>query len=131
MGRGVNEELLRAACKRIIDDPESWDQRRWGATSTCGTTFCLAGHALMASGRYIYQMWHHFDSLEDEKDWVVAGKFYLKEDGRRAGRPDHDAMDLLGLTRWQAMRLFCDGGAGGVGEYMCLVEKVTGIKIDG
>jgi len=51
--RTVNVPLLRKMLEHITAHPEEWDQDTWASeseTSTCGTSFCLAGHVVNSLG---------------------------------------------------------------------------------
>lgn len=46
-----NWDLLIQVLRGIIANPKSWDQRYYAiARPECGTAFCIAGHAIIASG---------------------------------------------------------------------------------
>lgn len=48
-------DLLRKALARIEAEPQTFDMLNWVAASDespCGTTACLAGHVLLASGQW-------------------------------------------------------------------------------
>lgn len=67
----MNTKLLEKCFTRILKEPERWDQSSWGdarpidevpakmrklieegADAACGTTACLAGHAMLLSGEW-------------------------------------------------------------------------------
>ena len=69
MGNTCNTELFEKCFAEITRNPDGWDQQIWcggqslrnmpsevvntiamGAAATCGTTACLAGHAMVLSG---------------------------------------------------------------------------------
>jgi hypothetical protein len=109
----INEELLKLAVKRIEADPQSWNQGEWVLQGACGTTFCLAGHVLMADGGY--------DVLTDED----GPYFPIPDPGAVAG-------GLLGLDPSQILALFHsyddDWSVETFKEY---ITRVTGVRFDG
>lgn len=55
----VNVPLLRKVLDHITAHPEEHDQQSWGIKTSCGTAYCVAGHALAMSGvdfRWEYQL---------------------------------------------------------------------------
>lgn len=80
-----NKELGRLVVKHIEAFPESFRMDGWVADSPCGVVACLAGHALLLSGKY-------------RVDTGVAGWCVVRiEDGVRV-EPGGTAMRELGLS---------------------------------
>jgi hypothetical protein len=104
----VNTPLLRKALEHITAHPEEWKQSFWAsndlregplrrpAIDSCGTAYCLAGHAVLLAG-YEF-VWESPDMAAN-----VALPGELAADAVFAG---HKAQELLGLTRYEAERLF-------------------------
>lgn len=46
----VNVPLLRKVLEHITEHPEEHSQHVWAARSDCGTTMCVAGHAVSMTG---------------------------------------------------------------------------------
>jgi hypothetical protein len=92
-----NLPLLRKVLDHIDAHPDEWNQSTWGEVtwaSSCGTAFCVAGHALVMSG-YTTRL---RESSDDELD-------FYDSDGLRVS-PSAEACFLLGLTDGEADWLF-------------------------
>jgi hypothetical protein len=54
--RPINFPLLWKVYDHIVAHPDEWMQRQWAVkttTSSCGTAFCVAGHAAVMTGHTI------------------------------------------------------------------------------
>lgn len=91
-----NAELLRKVADKIAAFPELYDQGCWAEEDACGTTACIAGHALLESGKY----------RERVDDW--GSVFFFNKEGV-AVPPAEEAEALLGLSKGEATRLFSMG----------------------
>ena len=95
----INEDLIRRVVAAIEAQPHKWDQGQfvggaaWNGAdpSECGTTFCFAGWALYLENRLAFD--------------PTMGLVALDAHGKPASF-DAVAQDLLGLTPWQAGRIF-------------------------
>lgn len=114
----INEGLLKLAVKRIEADPEFWNQDYFGRVSECGTTFCLAGHALMVTGKC--------ETFKISSSGDLG--FTIDGDRINAGVV---AAELLGLDSKQAAMLFYMGDRGGLKEFKQFITEVTGVRFDG
>lgn len=76
-----NTELGWKVYEYAKDHPEEFDMDYWVHGQPCGTTACLAGHALILSGYRI----------------GPAGRIFWRPDGTLVGNPGREAQDLLGL----------------------------------
>lgn len=115
----MNVELLKAAVDRMRRDPASWDQDSFSLTTECGTTFCLAGHVLMAAGaEYLpptcWSPPHH-------------GTFRLN--GGIVVGVDVVAQGLLDVDDVQTIALFFSGFSLDLGTFIKHVETVTGVDL--
>lgn len=90
----LNIPLARKVLEHIEAHPEEHAQAHFASKNECGTTACIAGHALLLSGAYRID---NFDG--DEFDFFEAstGKLVL---------PSDTAQGLLGLTHDQREELF-------------------------
>lgn len=95
----INKRLFTRIKKTILHKPASFDMDKWGGEregkwGPCNTTFCIAGHAAVATGCTIKNtagLWH------GEVDFYKAGR---KVDAETRGRK------ALGLTKAQGDALF-------------------------
>lgn len=107
----VNEPLFRQVVQYIEDNPEQWNQRKFGRLTACGTQHCLAGWAIeFSDGDF---QWYT-DSLGN--GYPKRGDSFLK--GRKA----------LGLTNDQAEELFYDTQTDSVDELKDAITRVTGLE---
>ncbi len=86
----VNIKLLDEVLDHIIEHPDQWDQRYWAEEnpdSSCGTTFCFAGHAAYLSNLVTIDQ-AGIPMLNADEGWFATGR------------------DLLGLTDDEAFDLF-------------------------
>lgn len=92
----VDEPRLREVLGWIELNQKLWSQQSWGAERSdgCGTTHCVAGWTV---------------ALEDGEDFVLREMIAPVYSRPRTmmGNPVPDrAAELLGLSEWQACRLF-------------------------
>lgn len=136
----LNEKLLDRTLQQIVDDPASWNQGDWclvrlskvpaavvtGDVALCGTTACLAGHALLQSGQYQLQ----YVGISHQGDSVVhAGVQFYDLQGHSVydgGSIETTAGDLLGLTKGEASYLFSTAGGSPV-EFCAMVRAYLGL----
>lgn len=91
-----NVELAQQVLEQIEEHPDTWDQGYWAReTASCGTTHCFAGWAV-ALAEPDAQFAIDFDGL---------GTGVIRRDGEPWEIKDA-AIDLLGLTSWQADAMF-------------------------
>lgn len=120
----VNTDLLEKTLAVIVARPQGWDQSTWisavpdATTESCGTTACLAGHALIQSGdfRQVKIIWDY--EINDEREFnpeadEVTGEFDLqfihKDEAWSLDTyvdPFFEAAERLGLDDGQAEHLF-------------------------
>jgi hypothetical protein len=95
-----NTALLERVMQHILDNPEQHKQDIW--VNDCGTAACFAGWACLLSG------------------WLSAQDYLnvVRDEERREVKPA--AMDALGLTPWEAERLF---DAGNTRDRLALMVK--------
>jgi hypothetical protein len=98
----INIPLLRKTLEHITTDPGLWDQACWASRSACGTTCCLAGHAVILAGGQLDFESH--SAMRVDADHTETGHGYGR-DGRH-GPIEHLAQAELGLDTDQAARLF-------------------------
>lgn len=96
-----NVPLLRKVWEYVKDEPDDYDQREWVKQqhlgTTCGTTYCFAGHALALSGH----------TLEARYSYgTYAPEYYL--DGERVVDVNiaAEACKALGISYTMGDRLF-------------------------
>lgn len=102
----INVPLMRKVLEHITEHPEEHDQQSWAEKTACGTTYCMAGHAVLMAGHEIA--------------WSAIAGVYLEEDGAdRVTEPietsesftqyiPHVAAHELGIDHMQASMLFYD-----------------------
>jgi hypothetical protein len=112
----INVPLLRKTLEYITAHPEEHDQRNWGVKTACGSSYCLAGHAVVLAGHEID--WHSPDlvrmgmrsschALTDGRYISDAAREELGLDPERAARL-FDANNDLG-TLWRLASEYTDG----------------------
>lgn len=86
-------DLVHHVRNHIGDNRDQWDQQCWSESTACGTTFCFAGFAVIASGgEMVY------------RDCGIAGTCV---DANGVDQViETYAAELLGLDEDQACRLF-------------------------
>lgn len=91
----MNIDLLMQVCDRIAKHPEGFDMDYWGHKTECGTTFCIAGWALVLSGqqpaRYLVN---------------YLGGMTVQNFGASGEQPGVEASALLRLTECEGNKLF-------------------------
>lgn len=124
-----NAELIRKVADKIAAEPETYDQTDWARYDPiCGTTCCVAGHAMLESGLYY---------LSRGRGEGVLGKFcyieFITHSGSRfIGQYDRTAQALLGLTADEADKLFSSSWEPcGVGPLEERVQKALYALADG
>lgn len=130
-----NWPLLTKVVSHIIAHPESWDQTVYA--NTCGTAFCVAGHAaVMVGGNQLqlrdlypevtmYQKGgDHEDLGEDFTDQVTLSKELQKKLSLYSNKPALDMADVgqaaLGLSHLEANHLF--DGDNALGDILTIVR---------
>lgn len=107
-----NLPLLRKVLDHIDAHPEEWDQSEYGKVSrvsSCGTAFCIAGHALVMSGYETKESITYPGSLDFfTPDGVLTDP--ADEGMRVLGLTADEADDIGGLfsagnTRWRVQRI--------------------------
>jgi hypothetical protein len=86
----MNKELGRKIIARIEKNPAIFDMDCW--VSTCGTACCIAGHALLESGKY--ELYQRTSEYSPDSDWWFRDKIT----GEPAGSVSEIARELLDLT---------------------------------
>ena len=92
-----NLPLLRKALAHIDAHPDEWAQSSWAtrtAASSCGTAFCLAGHAVAMSGGDLH--WDELSGLASDVTMPGGSPMSIQDAAR----------DALGLTGIEAHYLF-------------------------
>lgn len=98
----TNDALFIDVLAQIEREPSTWFQRQWAMTSDCGTSYCLAGHAVVLSGHQI--AWEQ--AIQPLKKYGLTNP---KICGRVVGSDEPlatIACQLLGLEPVEAVRLF-------------------------
>jgi hypothetical protein len=93
----MNTELARKVLDQIRSFPETHSQGSYIKENECGTTCCIAGHALAFSG---------YEITENSKPEIEKAYDFLRPDGTTIDFVWDEAKDLLGLSRDEAVRLF-------------------------
>lgn len=94
-----NEDLFRQIADLIEDEPERYDQTVYHLLTDCGTTGCIAGHAIMING------WQF------EESGCVYAPGTNRNSDCSCGNLNIYAAELLGLTSDEADVLFSPGWA--------------------
>lgn len=114
-----NTELGRKIIDIIDTEPERFEMGHWGEVTECGTTACIAGHAMLLSG-YTYNVVH--DRYERPSGTVVL------HEAREAAK-------LLGMDEAEPFYPAADGNVmamlwydmkGGPDRFRKLVEESEG-----
>lgn len=107
--------LLQKVMDHVTAHPEEHNQRNYGRQTPCGTTFCVAGHALLISG--YTPLFTNYPGPEQ----VMLGVYDAH--GKMIHGYDEVARKELDLTMTQASEIFyCMGELDEVWE---VVERVT------
>lgn len=80
-----NPELGRKILDTADTEPENFDMATWVNVTECGTTACLAGHAMLLSGYTI-------------RHGVQGGLAFCRPDGSEVDVNSNEAQQLLGLS---------------------------------
>lgn len=101
-----NTELLNRTLNYIEAHLDEWDQEYWARRTSCGTSYCFAGTAVVLSGLPL--AWH--DAGEDDYG-VDADELAhnVIDEGEVGDSIATTARNLLELTADQADRLFYPG----------------------
>lgn len=92
----VNVPLLRKVLEHITEHPNEHDQTEWATrVEDCGTTMCVAGHAVAMTGYEIIWPAHSGTAATCERDGDLWGRSI-----------EGAAMEELGLSSDQADQLF-------------------------
>lgn len=91
----LNVQLAEKVLAKIHTHPEWHYQGTW-IDQECGTTACIAGHAMLASGEYVREQ-------DENGNW----RFVDKATGH-VPSPDQSGARLLGLDIDIAMNIFLD-----------------------
>ena len=91
----LNIELAEKVLSHIEHDPDSHYQGSW--INECGTTACIAGHAMLASGQYVRR----------QSEYSELVHLVHKDTGKLA-EPVIDGARLLGLTSDDATNIFME-----------------------
>lgn len=91
----LNVQLAEKVLAKIHAHPEMHYQGTWIDTE-CGTTACIAGHAMLASGEYVRQQ-------NGNGNWFLVDKAT-----GHVSRPAETGARLLGLDPDVAMNIFLD-----------------------
>lgn len=92
----ANVEECRAVYKAILADPLSHDQEHFGIKTPCGTSLCIAGHAVKLFKPEVMR-W-----IVDQEDLTKA--FLEHIDPERT--VEEEAREILGLSCDEAEELF-------------------------
>jgi hypothetical protein len=98
-----NKELGRLILKQEEAEPWSFRMSHWATRSDCGTTACIAGHAMLMSG-------YSLRVCEIGSTRIVA---FIRPDGSEVFDHTSEGMKLLGFSRSCMSVLRCDGSCGG------------------
>lgn len=96
----MNIERMQKLLDHVTAHPEEHDQNTWGQKTACGTTMCLAGHAVEMFGAGI--AWMPLDPYSRDPDTVQAVAIFDKT-GREIPEA---AAELLDLTLDEMTHLF-------------------------
>ena len=81
---------------RIVIDPTSWEQETYGRKTSCGTAFCVAGHAVVDAKI-------PFEFVK--RDWLEYPVMSLT-DPERSADIEFNAREYLGLSKKQGDEIF-------------------------
>jgi hypothetical protein len=124
---------METVIRRIIADPRSWNQAMWAHINECGTSYCFAGHAVVASGyeflRLHDRLWDQFVVVPENSALSHIAhptQFEMSEGSPKpflAARPSVAARTLLGIDRDDADLLFDSTNT--FPEILAFVEKLA------
>lgn len=135
----MNVELAKLVYKQITTFPDTFDMRTWGIPEPCGTTACLAGHALLQHGgyhlekRHDVQVFQYAVSRTGVRSYLdttarTAWVLVRDEDGSMVQDPEQEALALLELTPEEyypddaAMPLFFTTPGDAIDRLACLIK---------
>lgn len=101
----INVPLMRKVLEHISEHPEEHDQGTWAERTACGTTMCMAGHAVVMAGHQI--SWPGTLDDESSADFVTEPIVVDNETTRRIPAV---AAHELGLTEEQKDAFFYESG---------------------
>lgn len=66
--------LLRAVLKQIDEHPETWNQGVMAQMTACGTSHCIAGHAVTLRGHRVSfdRFGSAYTTMEGDRIWSLA-----------------------------------------------------------
>lgn len=114
-----NLELAKLVYKQVTEFPETFNMTIWGQRNKCGTSACLAGHAMLFSG---YEL--------------TGGGAFVRPDGTAVVSNSAEAIGLLGLSPgeyygesdWGLRPLFATSNANAVRRLGNLIAKQEGYE---
>ncbi len=117
----MNVRRLRAVTKRILAEPTHFSMDTWAKeeqnakAESCGTTCCIAGHALIAAGAKLTFLLHVDPDTLAVPNFVPTPRLtkftgLTTDIGVSNGDVANVAQALLGLTWHEAERLFYTWG---------------------
>lgn len=112
-----NTAELVAIYQHIVGNPKEWRQRWYATQTSCGTAYCVAGHAVVRAGYSPV-----FDGLDYIGNDLVT--FNAEKDGAIYDI-ERLATQLLGLTRFQADDLFRAHNS--LNRIRELITEITGV----
>lgn len=131
----LNVSLLLEELTRLTVYPDKWGQGDWAKAigisrpSACGSRGCLAGNTVIYKGMELD--WHQHEFRTELVDgipmpiWIADN--VTEEYGGESIR--YNARKLLGLTTWQADKLF--DGDNSRDELWAWAEKISAGEING
>lgn len=99
----LNVPLVERIIQQLIDHPETHDQNMYGQRTACGTTQCVAGWAVLFSGKDL--VWEEYGTNPGD---AVAGRVYAAPGDVDSRDIDVIAAELLGIEAVPAKSLFYD-----------------------
>jgi hypothetical protein len=112
----VNTAVLDAALRQITAVPEGWNQSTWispaNGDNACGTTMCLAGHVMIASGEFRQARLVEDDfSYREAQPGEIADDIEFARMGERYDPdveidPGDEGRRILGISDAEANHLF-------------------------
>ena len=75
-----NLELAKLVYKQVTEFPETFDMSAWGYQNKCGTSACIAGHAMLLSGY-----------------GLLGENVFVRPDGSPVHNNTQEALSLLGM----------------------------------
>lgn len=110
-------------------DPDSLRMLEWGRRTACGTTMCLAGHAMVSLAGY-RPVWHEtYEYVGGKQRRMWWFDEVVSPDGAATVRVEDAARTYLGLTGYDARVLFHTTTNGEAMER--LENLIQGFDVDG